>query len=72
MYCNTLAGFVDLDCMTHSPGLGNQTISQLLQQAITSLAAHPYTPKGSPWRAEQEALKSALDAANNNLNWGAQ
>jgi hypothetical protein len=40
-----------------------------MQQAVASLAVYPNTPSGHPQRAAQEALKNALDAANNNQNW---
>ncbi len=40
-----------------------------MQRAVLSLIAHPYTGPCSPYRREQEILKNALDAANNNLNW---
>jgi hypothetical protein len=69
MHCNVLAGFVDPQAMVNGGSLGNLTIGNLMQQAIQSLGAHPYTPSDSPFRAAQEALKTALDRANNNLNW---
>ncbi len=69
MHCNVLVGFVNPNCVANGGTLGNITIANLMQQAITSLCAHPYTPSGSPFRAAQEALKTALDRANNNLNW---
>ena len=69
MYANVVVGFVDENAMVNGGTLGNISIADLLEQAVDSLCDHPYTPVGSPWRAEQEALKNALDAANNNLNW---
>jgi len=69
MYCNVAAGFVDSQCLVNGGSLGIVSIQSLMQQAILSLAAHPYTPSGSPFRAQQQALKNALDAANNNQNW---
>jgi hypothetical protein len=55
--------------MVDGGSLGNITINSLIAQAVASLCAHPLTLSGSPWRAEQEALKNALDKANNNINW---
>ena len=69
MHCNVINGFVDPNCMIHDSCLGNITISELMQRSIVSLMAHGYTPPGSPWRAEQQRLKNALDDANNNRNW---
>ena len=69
MHNNVAAGFVDGNCVTNDPVLGSRTISSLLADAIASLAANPYTPSGHPQRDYQEALKDALDAANNNLYW---
>jgi hypothetical protein len=69
MWCNVQSGFVSGDCMVDGGSLGNITINSLIAQAVASLCAHPLTLSGSPWRAEQEALKNALDKANNNINW---
>jgi hypothetical protein len=69
MTCNVAVGFVDPGSRVQNSVLGTITIQELLQRAAASLCAHPYTPVGSPWRAEQEALKNALDDANNNRNW---
>ena len=69
MHCNVMVGFVDPAAVIDDPSLGSMTIAQLMQQSVLSLAAHPFTPPGSPWRAEQTALKNALDRANNNLIW---
>jgi len=70
MYCNVVVGFVDENSLVAAGGtLGNISIADLLDLAVDSLCDHPYTPEGSPWRAEQEALKNALDDANNDLNW---
>ena len=69
MHLNVVSGFVDADCLVDGGSLGNISIADLLSQAIASLALYPYTPVGHPQRGAQEALKNALDAANNNLNW---
>ncbi|MEO6594768.1 MAG: SdrD B-like domain-containing protein [Planctomycetota bacterium] len=69
MHCNVSVGFVDMNCVIHDSVLGNLTIASLMQQAIASLCAYPYTPSGHAQRAAQEQLKNALDNANNNLNW---
>jgi len=69
MHCNVLVGFVDAACVIDDPQLGQVTIANLMQQAVASLLAHPYTPSGHPERAAQAAIKNALDEANNNANW---
>jgi hypothetical protein len=48
--------------------LGFSSINDVLAAAIAELNAHPNTVSG-PYRAVQEALKTALDRGNNNLNW---
>lgn len=69
MHCSTTAGEVDLHSVIHDRHLGDISIGDLMQRCVVSLACHGYTPPGSPWRAEQERLKNALDCANNNRNW---
>lgn len=69
MHCNVIVGFVDSGCMVNGGSLGNISIANLMQQAVSSLCANPLTLSGHPQRAHQEALKNALDAANNNQNW---
>ena len=69
MHCNVIVGFVDAGCMVDAGSLGYLSIQSLMSMAVTSLCDHPYTPAGHPQRAYQEALKTALDRANNNLNW---
>lgn len=69
MHCNVLVGFVSPFAVVNGGSLGNLSIASLMQQAIASLALYPSTPTGHPQRAAQEALKNALDAANNNQNW---
>ena len=66
---NVAAGNVGAGCRINDPQFGSTTIQDLIAQARASLCAHPYTPSGSPYRAEQERIKNALDRANNNTNW---
>jgi hypothetical protein len=40
-----------------------------MAEASVELGLHPRTPSGDPFRAYQEALKNALDEANNNKNF---
>ena len=51
------------------PTLGFVTINALMTAADAELALHGSTPAGSAFRSYQEALKNALDGANNNLNF---
>ena len=69
MSFNVAVGFVDGKSSVNTPAFGVITIQDLLQMAFACVVAHPYTPSGSAFRAEQEALKNVLDAANNNQNW---
>jgi hypothetical protein len=69
MHCNVLTGMVSPYCRIRDPQLGVITIGDLMQRAIASLAQRGYTPVGSQFRREQELLKNALDAANNNRRW---
>jgi hypothetical protein len=69
MVFNRAVGFVNGSCTVNDPVLGVVTIDVLIQRAIDSLTAYPLTPSGHPQRAAQEALKNALDDANNNRNW---
>ncbi|MFT4511481.1 MAG: hypothetical protein ACI89X_002028 [Planctomycetota bacterium] len=43
---NVLVGKVDANCVINDPCLGVMTIEQLIQQAIVSLCANPFTPPG--------------------------
>jgi hypothetical protein len=70
MYNNVRVGNASRYCRIHDPVLGNTTIGAVLDAAVLSLYLYPLTPSGHPERANQEALKHALDAANNNTNWG--
>jgi hypothetical protein len=49
--------------------LGFISIGDLLSAANLELGLHGVTTDGSAYRAYQEALKTALDRANNNLNF---
>ena len=69
MWCSVAVGNVGSGALISDPVLGIVPIGDVIAQAIASLAAHPYTPTGSPFRSAQEALKNALDDANNNHNW---
>ena len=65
MRLNVEGGFVSGSAF-YAPFGG--TVNQLLTAANTSLGLYPYTPTGHPQRANQEALKNALDALNNGAN----
>ena len=69
----TSTGFVSGSALVYAPGAGNTgvnnefiTISDLISAANTELGLHGLVLSGSPFRAYQEALKNALDNANNN------
>ena len=75
MQLNVEAGFVDGGALVYAPGvpgasmLGFISIDDLIAQANMALCADGDTPDGDANRATQEALKDALDAANNNQNF---
>jgi hypothetical protein len=73
MKLNVLNGFVDEDalvtCSVEVSASGTISIADLMAAADAELALHASTTTGSPDRAYQQALKDALDDANNNLNW---
>lgn len=69
MHCNVGTGFVHPSCVLTDPELGTMTVAQLMQQAICSLAQHPYTTFGNQHRRQQERLKNALERANCNRTW---
>jgi hypothetical protein len=48
---------------------GVVSINDLIAAGVAALSGHSYTPDGDPYRAKQAAIKDALDAANNNLNF---
>ena len=80
MKLNVLHGFVNGSALVYAPALsacgtaglsslGFISINDLMTAANQSLFDHPLTKAGSPDRACQEALKNALDDANNNKNF---
>jgi hypothetical protein len=75
MELNVAHGFVSGTALIYAPGttsadaFGFATVNAVMAEANTELGAHSSTPAGSPDRAYQEALKNALDNANNNLNF---
>jgi hypothetical protein len=75
MALNVEAGFVDGDALIFAPEttsantLGFATVNAVMAEADAALAADGLTPAGDPNRAIQEALKNALDNANNNLTF---
>jgi hypothetical protein len=69
MHCNVTVGYVSAQSLINDPNFGIVPIGQIMQMAVASLAQHPLTLSGHPQRAYQDRLKTALDNANNNLNW---
>jgi hypothetical protein len=77
MQLNVYEGFVDGTAMIHAPGIpqppansaGFASVNDIMAEANTSLHHWPLTLSGHAHRAHQEALKNALDAANNNMNF---
>jgi hypothetical protein len=72
MELNVEAGFVNGSALVYAPGtnsangLGFATINNLMAEANSELTTHGTALAGDSWRAYQEALKNALDKANNN------
>jgi hypothetical protein len=72
MELNVLNGKVNGAALIYAPGtnsanaLGFATVADVMAEADAELGLHGSTPDGSPFRAYQQALKNALDAANNN------
>ncbi len=66
---------VDPNAMIYAPGtnsanfLGFATVGAVMAEANAELGLHGTAWESDPWRAYQEALKNALDNANNNLNF---
>ena len=66
---------VDPNSLIYAPGtnsanlLGFATIGAVMAEANTELGLHGLVLDGSPYRAYQQALKNAIDNANNNLNF---
>lgn len=75
MELNVRNGNVSGSSLVYAPGAnsansgGYATVNDLMAEANTELGLHGSTLSGSPYRAYQEALKTALDRANNNLNF---
>ncbi len=75
MELNVRCGGVNGNSLIYAPGatsanaLGYATVNNVMAEANTSLGLFGLTPSGDPERAHQEALKNALDKANNNLNF---
>jgi hypothetical protein len=63
---------VDPNSMIYAAGTpsanpaGFATVGQVMTDAQNALVESPLTPAGSPYRPKQEAIKNALDMANNN------
>lgn len=72
MELNVEAGFVNGNALVYAPGtnsanaLGFATVNALMTEANAELTLHPTALAGDAWRTYQEALKNALDKANNN------
>jgi len=66
---------VDGGALIYAPGttsanaLGYATVGEVMAEANAELGLHGLTGSDSPYRAYQEALKDALDEANNNLTF---
>ncbi len=81
MKLNVLHSFVNGSALVYAPGLstcgtvtglnslGFISINDLMTAANQSLLDHPLTQAGNPDRACQEALKNAMDDANNNKSF---
>jgi len=72
MELNVFNGKVSGAALVYAPGtlsanaLGFATVNALMAEANAELALHGLVLAGSPYRTYQEALKNALDSANNN------
>lgn len=75
MELNVEAGFVNSSALIYAPGttsansLGFATVGAVMTEANASLCANGVVLAGDPERAHQEALKTALDNANNNTSF---
>lgn len=75
MELNVLSGGVGGTALIFAPGstsanaFGFASVSAVMAEANTELGLHGLTLSGSPYRTYQEALKNALDQANNNNNF---
>ncbi len=72
MELNVESGFVSGGALVYAPGtnsangLGFATVNALMAEANAELTLHGTALAGDSWRSYQEALKNALDKANNN------
>jgi hypothetical protein len=75
MELNIEAGFVAPGALIYAPGtnsangLGFATVGAAVAEAEAELCSHATAFAGDPNRSYQEALKNALDKANNNLTF---
>jgi hypothetical protein len=75
MELNVFNGKVNGNALIYAPGtlsansLGFAKVNDVMTEANNELGPHGLTLSGSPFRSYQEALKNALDKANNNLNF---
>jgi hypothetical protein len=75
MELNVAYGKVDGNSLIYAPGtesanaLGFATASAVMAEANAELGVHGTAFSGDPWRGYQEALKDALDNANNNYTF---
>jgi hypothetical protein len=75
MELNVYNGFVDGSALIYAPGtnsanaLGFATVNAVMTEANTELGVHGTAYAGDAWRSYQEALKNALDNANNNYTF---
>ncbi|MGH3083410.1 MAG: hypothetical protein ACRDNP_05010 [Gaiellaceae bacterium] len=66
---------VDGSALVYAPGtesannVGFATVDDLMAEANTELGLHGSTPSGNAFRSYQEALKNALDQANNSTSF---
>jgi hypothetical protein len=75
MVLNVRHGFVSSSALIYAPGTssangaGFATVGAIINEANAELGLHGYTVALNATRTYQEALKNALDKANNNLNF---
>jgi hypothetical protein len=75
MELNVNNGKVSGGSIIYAPGttsansFGFASVSAVMAEANTELGLHGYVVASGPTRTYQEALKNALDKANNNLNF---
>jgi hypothetical protein len=75
MELSVRSGLVQGSYLIYAPGtnsanaLGYATVQNVMNEANTELGLHGLTTEGSAFRAYQEALKNALDNANNDLTF---